>query len=183
MARAVLALGAALLTAAGCVWYVPALADLRAGADRPDSRRTAAAACLAGWTTLAGIAVLLFVGVGWQTACVMAVAGTTVTAALRIRSAAQRRHEVRETVRHWAALNQHDRSHEFSQRAVAGLLACGLVTAVVTAAVAVTAESEGSRSWALAAAPAAIIVMALAVAITYARTARRRITSARARPQ
>ncbi|MFD7879561.1 hypothetical protein ACFV5G_36660, partial [Streptomyces sp. NPDC059766] len=69
MAGTVPALGAALLTAAGCVWYVPAVADLRAGADRPVSRRTAAAACLTGWTTLAAVAVLLFAGTAWQAEC------------------------------------------------------------------------------------------------------------------
>ncbi|MCZ9337902.1 hypothetical protein NGM37_08945, partial [Streptomyces sp. TRM76130] len=65
MAHPVLALGLALVTASGCVWYLPALADARAGADRPDSRRGRAAACLTGWTTVAGVAVLLLVTGSW----------------------------------------------------------------------------------------------------------------------
>ncbi|MFE2511684.1 hypothetical protein ACFXC9_24980, partial [Streptomyces naganishii] len=65
MAHAVAALGAGALTAAGCVWYVPALADLRAGADRPDSRRFAAAACVTGWAGTAVLALLLLVAEGW----------------------------------------------------------------------------------------------------------------------
>ncbi|MGN5381968.1 hypothetical protein ACQ4WX_47310 [Streptomyces lasalocidi] len=45
MPQAVLALGATTVTASGCVWYLPARADLRAGADRPVSRRTPRACC------------------------------------------------------------------------------------------------------------------------------------------
>ncbi|MFJ6997492.1 hypothetical protein ACISUF_25645, partial [Streptomyces sp. NPDC003090] len=59
----VLALGAGAVTASGCVWYVPALADLRAGADRPGSRRLAAASCVTGWATAAATAPLLLLGV------------------------------------------------------------------------------------------------------------------------
>ncbi|MGW3115704.1 hypothetical protein ACWDBW_00895 [Streptomyces sp. NPDC001107] len=136
MAHGVLALGAGLVTAAGCVWYLPALAELRAGADRPDSRRTAAAACLTGWTTLAAVAVLLLADVAWQAVCAIAVAGAAGAAALRIRAAAQHRHEVREIARHWAALDlglpQHGRSQDLSRYVFAALLACGLVAAVVT---------------------------------------------------
>ncbi|MGW3101230.1 hypothetical protein [Streptomyces sp. NPDC001100] len=185
MAQHVLALGAALVTASGCVWYLPALADLRAGTDRPVSRRTAAAACLAGWTTLACIAVLLFVGVIWQTACVVATAGATVTAALRIRAAAQHHHEVREIVRHWAALDadlpQHGRRQDLARYVVAALLACGPVSAVVTAAIAVTTASGTGGIWTLAATPA-VVGLALATAITYTRSVRRRTTAARTRP-
>ncbi|WP_329267253.1 hypothetical protein [Streptomyces sp. NBC_01451] len=150
MAQPVLALGATMVTASGCVWYLPALADLRAGTDRPASRRTAAAACLTGWTTLAGIAVLLFVGVIWQAACVVAVAGAAVTAVLRIRAAAQHHQEVREMARRWAVLDaglpQHGRRHDLSPYVVAALLGCGLVAAVVTAAVAMTTGSDGGGS-------------------------------------
>ena len=42
MTHTVLAIGTAALTASGCVWYLPAIADLQAGADRPRSTRTAA---------------------------------------------------------------------------------------------------------------------------------------------
>ncbi|QUC59279.1 hypothetical protein IOD14_22375 [Streptomyces sp. A2-16] len=135
MAQPVVSLGATLVTAVGCVWYLPAFADLRAGADLPYSR-TAAAACLTGWTTLAVIVVLLLYGVPWQATCVMAAAGATVTVALPIRAAAQHHHEARKLTRHWATpapgLPQHSRSHAPSRFAVAALLGCGLVGATVT---------------------------------------------------
>ncbi|MER5597313.1 hypothetical protein [Streptomyces sp. NPDC002265] len=149
MAGTVPALGAALLTAAGFVWYVPAVADLRAGPDRPVSRRTAAAACLTGWTTLAAVAVLLFAGAAWQAECAAATAGATVAAVLRIRAAAQHRHEVRETVRHWAALAPglpgHGRGDDRSRYVLASLLGCGLVATVVTTSVAMTMGSGGGN--------------------------------------
>ncbi|GGU55726.1 hypothetical protein [Streptomyces daghestanicus] len=106
MAHPVLALGAALLTAAGCVWYLPALAELRAGADRPDSRRDRAAACLTGWGTLAGVAVLLPAAGSWWPAAGAAEAGSLLTAALLVRAAVRRRRERRETVRAWTALTR-----------------------------------------------------------------------------
>ncbi|MEV5405764.1 hypothetical protein AB0L20_24685, partial [Streptomyces albidoflavus] len=46
MSHGVLALGGAALCLSGSVWYVPAWADLRAGPDRPASRRLAATAVL-----------------------------------------------------------------------------------------------------------------------------------------
>lgn len=187
MAQGVLALGAALVTAAGCVWYLPALAELRAGADRPDSRRTAAAACLTGWTTLAATAVLFLFGVAWQASCVTAVAGAVLTLALRIRAAAQHRHELREIARHWAALGpglpQHGRSQDLSRYVFAALLACGLVAAVVITAVAVAAGPNGGGNWVLAAAPPAVVGLGLAVASSHTRKARRRVTADRARPR
>ncbi|WP_327318381.1 hypothetical protein [Streptomyces sp. NBC_01235] len=174
MSHAVLALGAALVTAAGCVWYVPALADLRAGADRPVSRRTAAAACLTGWSTTAVVAVVLFAGVVWQAACVMAVTGVTAAAALRIRAAAQHRQEVREIARHWAALDPRTPEHGRSRHAFAALLACGLAAAVTAAALLVTAGPEDGADWLMAAtAPAAIVGLTLAIAVTHTRTTRR----------
>lgn len=72
MSHPVLALGAAAVTAAGSVWYLPALADLRAGADRPASRRTGAVACLSGWTTAAAVAVLLLLTDNWWAPCAAA---------------------------------------------------------------------------------------------------------------
>ncbi|WP_063754963.1 hypothetical protein [Streptomyces sp. NRRL B-3229] len=186
MAQPVVSLGVALVTAAGNVWYLPALADLRAGADRPDSRRTAAAACLTGWTTLAVIAVLLLWGVPWRPTWVMAAAGATVTVALRIRAAAQHRHETRDITRHWVTLApgrpQHGRSQHLSRYAVAALLGCGLVATTVTAVVALASASDRGRGWALTAAPTVAVGLPLTVAITYPRTARRRTRSGRARP-
>ncbi|MGW4974402.1 hypothetical protein ACWEP3_31875, partial [Streptomyces albidoflavus] len=49
MSHGVLALGGAALCLSGSVWYVPAWADLRAGPDRPASRRLAATAVLLLW--------------------------------------------------------------------------------------------------------------------------------------
>ncbi|AZQ75117.1 MULTISPECIES: hypothetical protein [Streptomyces] len=59
MSNLVLALAAAALTVAGTVWYLPAVAELRAGADRPLSRRVSAAGCLTGWGACAGAVPLL----------------------------------------------------------------------------------------------------------------------------
>jgi hypothetical protein len=167
-------MGAALVTAAGCVWYLPALADLRAGADRPLSRRTAAAACLTGWSTAAVVAAVLFAGVVWQAACVVAVAGATVAAALRIRAAAQHRQEVREIARHWAALAPGQPGHGRSRHAFAALLACGLAAGVATAALLVAAGPEDGADWLMiVTAPAAVVGLTLALAATRTRTARR----------
>ncbi|MEU5047430.1 hypothetical protein [Streptomyces griseorubiginosus] len=152
MAQPVVALGSALVTAAGSVWYLPAPADLRAGADRPHSRRTAAAACLTGWTTLAVIAVLLFCGVPWQPTWVTAAAGASVTVALRIRAAAQHHREARDITHLWATLApsrpQHGRSRRPSRYAVAALLGCGLVATTVIAVVALASASDPGQGWA-----------------------------------
>ncbi|MCP9990865.1 hypothetical protein LUX09_10710 [Streptomyces albogriseolus] len=104
MAQPVLALGCALVTGAGCVWYLPALADLRAGAaDRPPSRRTAAFACLTGWGTVAAVGLTLLVTASWWAPCAVTAAGGTAVAVLRVRAALRRAGERRETARLWAA--------------------------------------------------------------------------------
>ncbi|GGR93036.1 hypothetical protein GCM10010269_35110 [Streptomyces humidus] len=185
MSHTVPALGAALATAAGCVWYVPALADLRAGADRPVSRRTAAAACLTGWSTAAVVAAVLFAGVRLQAACVMAVAGATVAAALRIRAAAQHRREVREIARHFAAPAPGRPGHGRSRHAFAALLFCGLAAAVATAALLVAAgpEDGADRLAAAAIAPAAVVGLTFVIAVTYAGTGRRGTTGGTRSPR
>ncbi|MFF9334233.1 hypothetical protein [Streptomyces albogriseolus] len=105
MAQPVLALGCALVTGAGCVWYLPALADLRAGAaDRPPSRRTAAFACLTGWATVAAVGLTLLVTASWWAPCAVTAAGGTAVAVLRVRAALRRAGERRETARLWAGL-------------------------------------------------------------------------------
>ncbi|MEV7018751.1 hypothetical protein [Streptomyces sp. NPDC093991] len=105
MAQPVLALGCALVTGAGCVWYLPALADLRAGpADRPPSRRTAAFACLTGWGTVAALGPALLVAPVRWVPCAVAAVGGTAAAALRVRAAVRRTGERRETARLWAGL-------------------------------------------------------------------------------
>lgn len=105
MPQPVLALGCAAVTAAGSVWYLPALADLRAGAaDRPLSRRTAAIACVTGWGTLGVVALLLIVATAWWAPCAVAVVGGTAAAALRVDAAVRRAGERREAARQWAEL-------------------------------------------------------------------------------
>ncbi|MFE1800697.1 hypothetical protein ACFW9L_31675 [Streptomyces sp. NPDC059517] len=133
----VLALGGALLTAAGHVWYVPALAELRAGTDRPLSRRTAAAACLSGWGATGAVAAVLLMSGTWRIPCAVAVAGTAVTAGLRLRAAVQHRREAREADRHWAQLARYGHrppaDPDRSRRTLAVLVASGLATALTTA--------------------------------------------------
>ncbi|MFC8507329.1 hypothetical protein ACFU3J_10625 [Streptomyces sp. NPDC057411] len=101
---AVLALGVGAVTASGCVWYVPALLDLRAGADRPASRRLAAAACVTGWATAGLTAPLLLAGVPALLLLAATVSGAAAVAALWTVAAVRRRREAREAAACWAAL-------------------------------------------------------------------------------
>ncbi|WP_326580010.1 hypothetical protein OG250_19740 [Streptomyces sp. NBC_00487] len=179
MSQPVLALGAALLTVSGGVWYVPALADLRAGTDRPLSRRTAATACLSGWSTAGIIAALLMVSEAWWIPCAAAVAGTAVTVGFRIRAAAQHRREAREAARHWAQLGRcRPPAPDRSRSAVALLVGSGLATAVATATLLPTIGPGNGPDWLTAAAPAALVGLSLAIAVTYTRMARRRTAPA-----
>jgi hypothetical protein len=174
VAHAVPALGAALLTAAGCVWYLPALAEVRAGSDRPDSRRTAAAACLSGWTTVAGVAVLLLASGTWWPPGALAAAGAALTAGLRVRAAAQRRREARETLQDWARLRQAPppAGPYDSRNLFAALVGVGL-TAAVTAAVVLTAAGPEARGdWPTIVLPAATTGLSLTAAIGWACTRR-----------
>ncbi|MGV9990294.1 hypothetical protein [Streptomyces sp. NPDC003374] len=175
MSHAVAALGAAALTAAGCVWYLPALADLRAGADRPDSRRLAAAACLTGWAGTGVLAVLLLVADGWWTPFCAAVVGATATAGLRLQAAVRRRREARETARHWARLGHNPPSSGAgpSRYVVAAVVGCGVAAAVAVAALHAVAGPEGDPAWVTAAAPSAVLAVFLATAAGYARATRR----------
>ncbi|WP_420834252.1 hypothetical protein [Streptomyces yunnanensis] len=104
LSPAVLALGATALCASGCVWYLPAAADLRAGADRPVSRRLAAAACLTGWATVALAAPLLLAAASWTTLGAVTGAGSATALLLAGLARAHRGHEERATHRAWAAL-------------------------------------------------------------------------------
>ncbi|WP_146166810.1 hypothetical protein, partial [Streptosporangium nondiastaticum] len=60
MSHIVLAVGATALCLSGSVWYLPAVADLRAGDDRPRSRRLGASACVTTWAAAAVAGLLLF---------------------------------------------------------------------------------------------------------------------------
>ncbi|MFJ5677659.1 hypothetical protein [Streptomyces sp. NPDC093097] len=104
LSPAVLALGATALCAAGCVWYLPAVADLRAGADRPASRRLAAAACLTAWATLALSAPLLLAAASWTALGALTVIGAAAALLLAGLARARRGQEERATRRAWAAL-------------------------------------------------------------------------------
>ncbi|MGW2745542.1 hypothetical protein [Streptomyces sp. NPDC001450] len=175
MAQAVLALGAAMVTAAGSVWYLPALADLRAGADRPPARRRAAAACLSGWATAAIVAVLLLVSDAWWTPSAAAVTGTAVTVGLRARTAVQRRREMREAARDWAALGHDRRPHDTARArsVVAVLIGIGLAAAVAAAALGTVAEREHGADWrTVATVPSAVVGLFLTLAVVCGRALR-----------
>ncbi|MGW2374960.1 MULTISPECIES: hypothetical protein [Kitasatospora] len=105
MTHTVLAISTAALTASGYVWYLPAIADLQAGADRPRSIRTAAAACVLWWAALALAGGLLLALSDWRPAAQVALAGLVGGAALRVRARWDRRGEQRESAARWAALD------------------------------------------------------------------------------
>ncbi|MEU5083671.1 MULTISPECIES: hypothetical protein [Streptomyces] len=175
MPHAVLALGAAAVTAAGCVWYLPALADLRAGADRPVARRTAAAACLSGWATSGIVAVLLLVCEEWWPPSGASLAGAVATVSLRAHAAVQRRRETREAARDWAALGHLRRPRDTggARHAVAVLIGTGLIAAVTAAALGAVAEREHGRAWwAVASMPSAVVALFLILAVLSGRVLR-----------
>ncbi|MFJ2568559.1 hypothetical protein ACIO02_37560 [Streptomyces sp. NPDC087568] len=174
MAHAVAALGAAALTTAGSVWYVPALADLRAGADRPESRRISAAACVTGWAGTGALAVLLLIAEAWWTPVAAAVAGTVAATALRLHAAARRRREAREMVRHWGHLGHVPlpTGPSRSRNVVATILVCGLVAAVAVAALHAASGPSGEPRWVTAAVSVAVMGVFLTAAAVYARSTR-----------
>ncbi|GAA3479051.1 hypothetical protein [Streptomyces yanii] len=104
MSHGVLALGVAVLCVSGNVWYLPACIDLRAGQDRPRSRRLVAAAVLAGWGSAALTMLLLLTPVTLSAVALVAVAGTITTVSLAFRARLSRGQEQREEEARWAAL-------------------------------------------------------------------------------
>ncbi|MFF9124022.1 hypothetical protein ACF09J_12070 [Streptomyces sp. NPDC014889] len=167
-------LGAAALTTAGSVWYVPALADLRAGADRPESRRIAAAACVTGWAGAGALAVLLLIAEAWWTPVAAAAAGTVVATALRLHATARRRREAREMAHHWSHLGQvpSPTGPSHSRNVVATVLICGLAAAVAVGALhALSGRADDPRRL-TAAAPAAVMGVFLTAAAGYAHATR-----------
>ncbi|MFI7413484.1 hypothetical protein ACIBU0_32905 [Streptomyces sp. NPDC049627] len=173
MPHGVLALGLALVAVAGSVWYVPALADLRAGADRPDSRRSAAAACLSGWGTVAGSAVLLFLTDTWWLPCAAVGAGAALAGVFRIRAAVRRRSEARESARHRAELGQAAprRGQHRARTVFVALVGTGLAAATL-AALAVTTGPGARRDWATVVLPVVVTGLFLAMAIGWASAGR-----------
>ncbi|MFJ5881741.1 hypothetical protein [Kitasatospora cineracea] len=105
MSHPVLALGTATLTAAGSAWYLPALLDLRAGADRPRAARLAATACLLWWCAPATTALLLTTPLPWPVPLGTLLAGALSGGALRCSAAAAHRADQREQARAWNALH------------------------------------------------------------------------------
>ncbi|MFJ3143521.1 hypothetical protein ACIPJM_13860 [Streptomyces halstedii] len=84
MSHGVLALGVTVVCLAGNVWYLPACVDLRAGGDRPHSRRAGAAAVVAGWGCAALTALLLLTPVPLVAVAGVAASGATAVAGLAI---------------------------------------------------------------------------------------------------
>ncbi|MFE6745152.1 hypothetical protein ACFVGM_04805 [Kitasatospora purpeofusca] len=137
MSHIVLAIGTAALTASGCVWYLPAIADLQAGEDRPRSARTAAAACVTWWACLALAGGLLLAVPAWQPAAQIALAGLVAGVLLRIRSQLQHHAEQREEAERWALLEPLPAPRAprpQAARALLGWLLVGLAVASLGAA-------------------------------------------------
>ncbi|MFB7907026.1 hypothetical protein ACFC1T_11395 [Kitasatospora sp. NPDC056076] len=148
MTHTVLAIGTAALTASGCVWYLPAIADLQAGADRPRSTRTAAAACVLWWAALALAGGLLLAWPDWRPAAQVALAGLVGGTVLRVRALRDRRGERRETAAHWAALDVGPvpRGGRPSAVALAGWLLVGTAVAVPAAVSILLTDGGGSAA-------------------------------------
>ncbi|WRZ91696.1 hypothetical protein OHB54_23015 [Streptomyces sp. NBC_01007] len=188
MAQPVLALGAALLTVSGSVWYVPALADLRAGADRPLSRRSAAAACVSAWATIGIIAALFLVTEAWSIPAVTAAGGTAAAFGFRTCAVVRRRREAEEAAHHWAQLRWSrplagsDRSRS-GLTAFAVLVGAGLAVAVATATLLLTAGPDKGPRWLTAAVPAALVGLFLLIAAMVTHTHTRAHARAQAHPQ
>ncbi|BAU87418.1 secreted protein [Streptomyces laurentii] len=171
MTGGVLALGIGAVTASGCVWYVPALVDLRAGADRPVSRRLAAAGCVTGWTTSAVTTLLLVLGVPVPPVLAVVAAGAVAVVVLRIRAIVRRRAEEREDAACWAALDwAAPGRHGPSPALVAGTIGGGLGLALVTALLLLWGRDHGVGTVLAVTAPAAVAGGALLAA--FAGTAR-----------
>ncbi|MFF8772297.1 hypothetical protein [Kitasatospora sp. NPDC015120] len=136
MSHIVLAIGTAAITASGCVWYLPAIADLQAGDDRPRSARTAAAACVTWWACLALAGGLLLTVPAWQPAAQIALAGLVAGVLLRLRAHLQGRTERREAAVGWALIDPAPAPLPArpSPRALLGWLLVGLAVASLGAA-------------------------------------------------
>ncbi|MCU7823810.1 hypothetical protein [Kitasatospora sp. DSM 101779] len=104
MSHLVPAIGAAALAAAGNVWWVPALVDLRAGDDRPHSARPAALGCLAWWLGTALTAMLWLTPAPGRLGLAVLAAAAVTGGALRLAAVPRREAELREAARTWAAV-------------------------------------------------------------------------------
>ncbi|MGW5694394.1 hypothetical protein ACWEWX_26650 [Streptomyces asiaticus] len=168
MSHAALALAAAVSCVGGCVWSLPAVADIRARDDRPLSRRIAAAGCLTVWGTVALLAPLLLTPVSWSVIGVVAATGAVVTTVLAARSRVHRARELRETERHWAAWGYGApvRSAPSRCRAFLVWLLPGLIVATAVAvAVLWTGRANPGRVAAAALLAAGVVSLFLVIAI------------------
>ncbi|AEN12910.1 MULTISPECIES: hypothetical protein [unclassified Streptomyces] len=104
MSHGVMALGVTAVCLAGNVWYLPAYVDLRAGQDRPRSRRAAAAGVLTGWGSAALAALLLLTPVPLTAVAVVAATGAAAVGSLGVVGRLRRVRERRETAAFTAAL-------------------------------------------------------------------------------
>ncbi|MEV0495536.1 hypothetical protein [Streptomyces atratus] len=104
MSHGVLAVGVVVLLASGNVWYLPAYIDLRAGQDRPRSRRPAAAAVLTGWGSATLTMLLLLMPVDPSTVALVAVTCTAAVGFLTVQAWLRRGQEQREEEARWSAL-------------------------------------------------------------------------------
>ncbi|OIK28060.1 hypothetical protein [Streptomyces malaysiense] len=170
MAHPLLALATTAVTAAGGVWYLPALADLRAGADRPVSRRVRAASCVTAWSTAAAVAVLLLTTDSWKWPATAAAAGTSLAAALLVRSLVHHSHEAREAATHWTELApaQSPPAPDRTRHVVAVLLATGLTAAAVIGALRLAEGPDTPTAWLTTiTAPAAVLALFITLAATH----------------
>ncbi|GAA1088541.1 hypothetical protein [Kitasatospora arboriphila] len=104
MSHIVPAIGAAALAAAGNVWWLPALADLRAGDDRPRSARPAALGCLTWWLGTALTAVLWLTPAPGLLGLAVLAPAAVAGGALWFAGCVRREAELREAERTWAAV-------------------------------------------------------------------------------
>ncbi|CAL2055363.1 MULTISPECIES: hypothetical protein [Streptomyces] len=170
MAHPVLALATTAVTAAGCVWYLPALADLRAGADRPVSRRVRAASCVTAWATAAAVAVLLLTTNPWTWPATAAATGTLLALALLISSALHHSRETREAATHWTELTpaQSPPTPDRTRYVVAVLLTTGLTTATIIGALRLAENPDTPTAWLTTiTTPAAILALFITLAATH----------------
>jgi hypothetical protein len=145
MSHTVLAIGAIALTAAGCVWYIPAVVDLRAGDDRPRSVRLSAIACLSWWLSVAAAGLVLLTPVSWQLSAALAVGGAVAGTTLRLTAAVDHHGEQREESRYWAEVLPGAPSATDRQRPQVLVLAW-LVSGVAAASVAAVSIVLSARS-------------------------------------
>ncbi|WP_436739412.1 hypothetical protein [Streptomyces sp. BBFR102] len=157
MSHGVLALGGAALCLSGSVWYVPAWADLRAGPDRPASRRLAATAVLLLWAgALLATALLAWAGARPALGCAAAAGLGAGATALASRARAGREH--REAAADWQLLGAPAPAPGPgpARRVLLAWLLPGLC-----AAVAVGAAARGAGVWPAVSAAGAVVLAAL----------------------